>query len=429
MSRRRRQDYDGCSINRHEGRLRLRYRMAQPDGTTKQDAWATGRSDTPENRAALEPLAKLVGALLRAGKDPRPELEKCRATLASAATRDVAPVLPTGPTVESYYREWYAARSSRVRPAQARDYRRHMENYVIPAIGAHLLADLKPKDVRGLQSDLLARVSSKTHKALSEKFTKNILCGTFQAMIRQARADEAVLCDPFVGLEWERWEHPEPEPFDAAERDAILGWFRDKRFSFHAGLDGAPHRVRPHPHYHAYLHLLFWHGARPSEASGFRWRHLDLRRGLAFVRESYHMGRYGKPKTKAAKRTIELHPGTVELLRAIKPLRESPEQPVFVTTTGGPIEPKNFSEHWYDCLRALGLRQRGLYATKDTAVSLALATGRDDMMLWLVQQTGVAIETLRRHYAKWIPKPDRGVWARLDPTVAEPKPKRLTVVS
>ena len=48
-------------------------------------------------------------------------------------------------------------------------------------------------------------------------------------------------------------------------------------------------------------------------------------------------------------------------------------------------------------------------------------------MLWLVQQTGVAIETLRRHYAKWLPKPGRSVWGHLDPSLAA-KRKRLTVV-
>jgi integrase len=148
----------------------------------------------------------------------------------------------------------------------------------------------------------------------------------------------------------------EADPFEPEERDQILAWFRDRRFSFHAGRDGAAHRLLPHPHYHAYVHFLFWHGARPSEASGLQWRHVDLRRAAAHIRQSYRMGKYGKPKTKSAKRTVDLHPETAELLRALKPLRETPEAPVFLTTTGGPIEPKTFSEHWYACLRALNLR-------------------------------------------------------------------------
>ena len=40
--------------------------------------------------------------------------------------------------------------------------------------------------------------------------------------------------------------------------------------------------------------------------------------------------------------------------------RVMPDTPVFTTTAGKPIEPKTFSEHWYACLRALGLRVRGL---------------------------------------------------------------------
>jgi hypothetical protein len=59
--------------------------------------------------------------------------------------------------------------------------------------------------------------------------------------------------------------------------------------------------------------------------------------------------------------------------------------PVFTTTHGGPIEPKTFSPHWYDCLRALGLRVRGLYCTKDTYVSRALRTVRDPR--WVEKRT------------------------------------------
>jgi hypothetical protein len=94
----------------------------------------------------------------------------------------------------------------------------------------------------------------------------------------------------------------------------------------------------------------------------------------------------------------------------------------------GPIEPKNFSEHWYASLRALDLRQRGLYSTKDTFISIALACGRDAVLGFLVKQTGVALETLRQHYASWMPKSDgRRAWAALDPTLANRR-RRLKVV-
>src|SRR5262249_38442684 len=115
---------------------------------------------------------------------------------------------------------------------------------------------------------------------------------------------------------------------------------------------------------------------------------------------SRHLYEYGAPKTASAERWVELFPETVRLLNDLQ-LHVTPDQPVFTTTTGTPIEPKTFSAHWYDCLRALGIRQRGLYATKDTFVTTALEAGVK--IAWLEQQTGVAYATLRRHYGKWMP--------------------------
>lgn len=52
------------------------------------------------------------------------------------------------------------------------------------------------------------------------------------------------------------------------------------------------------------------------------------------------------------------------------------------------------------CLRALGIRQRGLYAMKDTYISTALTAGVN--ISWLEAQTGVRYETLKRHDGKWL---------------------------
>lgn len=410
--KRRRSCYEGCSVSREGNRLRLRYRVPDAGGGTRQASFATGLEDTPENRRSLEPTRQLVGRLLGAGKDPAPYLAECFKKGDDGAPL-IAPVA-LGPTVESYFREWLAERQPQIRAALARDYRRHFEGYILPALGDRLLADLRPRDIRGLKAELLARVSKKTKKPLSEKFVKNILCGSFQAMAGQARVDEIVTCDLFARLQWGRYDPPAPDPLTADERDAILAWFKAKRYSFHAGR-GEQHRLLPHPHYHAYVHFLFWHGARPSEASGLRWGNIDLAKRHAHVRQSYHMGRYGKPKTRAARRVIELHPDTVQLLRPLQPSPVTPDMPVFTNIEGRPVEPKSLSEHWYECLRALGIRQRGLYATKDTFVTLMLGTNSDKMMMAVVRQTGVALETLRRHYENYLPKTDDGgMWAHLD---------------
>src|SRR5438132_8060559 len=123
MSRRRRQSYEGCATTSLHGRLRLRFRILA-NGKPKQASFATPLPDTAENRKQLEPIRELAGALIRAGHDPRPKLREC---FSCPADGSPAAPLVVGPTVADYYREWYAERAGRVRPAQARDYRRHVK--------------------------------------------------------------------------------------------------------------------------------------------------------------------------------------------------------------------------------------------------------------------------------------------------------------
>jgi integrase len=138
----------------------------------------------------------------------------------------------------------------------------------------------------------------------------------------------------------------------------------------------------------------------PSEAAGLPWGDVDLDRGVIRVVRSRHLYEDSAPKTGQAMRTVETLPGTVRILQDIQPLRVTPETPVVTNTKGRAIEPKAFSSaRWYSCLRALGIRQRGIYATKDTYIT-ALTAGVNTT--WLEEQTGVRYETLRRHYGKWL---------------------------
>lgn len=221
-------------------------------------------------------------------------------------------------------------------------------------------------------------------------------------MLRDAARIDGIPIKPnlFDGLQWPRGIVPGPEPYEPAQRDRILAWFKTKRFGLHAGRPGATNRMRPHPPYHAFVHTLFWTGMRPSEAAGLHWDDVDLDRSIVRVVRSRHLGQERATKTRAAGRTVELMPQTVEILRAIQPLNVRPSSPVFTNVEGGAIEPKAFSTHWYHCLRALKLPVRGVYATKDSFVSLAMSRGVDPV--WLQEQTGVCFETLKRHYGKWL---------------------------
>src|SRR5207249_12000431 len=114
---------------------------------------------------------------------------------------------------------------------------------------------------------------------------------------------------------------------------------------------------------------------------------VDFDSATADVCRSYHLGELGDTKTVSSFRGIELFPLTVTLLRAIRPTDPNPAAPVFTTTTGGRIEPKAFSDYWYECLADLGIRKRGLYCTKDSFVTTAVTVGAK--IGWLENQTGV----------------------------------------
>ncbi len=175
-----------------------------------------------------------------------------------------------------YYSRWIEDKvPPLVRKAQARDYRKHINNgYVLRRLGAIPLADLSAREILGLRAELLQR-------GLSLKYVKNILAGSFKAMIRDAREiDGLIERDPFVGVRWGRVPVPGPEPFTSDERLRITGWFGRKRFGFHSGKAHDGDRLRIHPPYHAYVHFLFWTGMRPSEASGLQWGDVDLDAGV-----------------------------------------------------------------------------------------------------------------------------------------------------
>jgi len=52
----------------------------------------------------------------------------------------------------------------------------------------------------------------------------------------------------------------------------LLDWFATRTYRVPAAGTGRGYVLRPQPAYHVYLHLLFWSGMRPSEASGLQWQ-------------------------------------------------------------------------------------------------------------------------------------------------------------
>jgi integrase len=146
------------------------------------------------------------------------------------------------------------------------------------------------------------------------KSCRNIIDGTFRAMMRDARLEEPKLGlkDEFANVTWKRLPTPKPDPFTAEERDIILSHFKKK-----------------HPFYYPFVAILFYTGARQSEIIALRWGDIDLKSGILSISKSRYMDTDGLTKTTASERVVTLGAPVIDALKAIKPLHVTETDFVF----------------------------------------------------------------------------------------------------
>src|SRR5207244_4123425 len=137
---------------------------------------------------ALEGWRKAVGRIVQAGQDPQGFLDaeffKPRET-PSAETAPPLPEAPALPTVREAYAEWISQQvAPLIRKAQRRDYRRHLDGYVLPHLGDRLLADLAEPDISALQATLLQQAQQENPaQTLSVRYVRNIIVGSFRPFV------------------------------------------------------------------------------------------------------------------------------------------------------------------------------------------------------------------------------------------------------
>jgi len=360
-------------VNQHD---RLAFRLYWTDSKLgRLESWeGTGLKDNAKNRKRVEARAVLINEemenqtfdyLKRFPDGNRAHLFK--------------PKKPQVESVGQYFLGWIARKKPPfVRPALERDYRQQYNTYIKGQFEHTKLSDV----------DLLAlenfRIYLGEERRLSLKSCRNIMDGTFRAMMRDARIDGLIEKDAFANLKWPRISQPKPDPFTDEERDNILAYFHEKNHF-----------------YHPFVFTQFWTGMRPSEAIALRWSDVDLKAARASITKSRYYGSENATKTSGSERDVVLLPMVVELLKATKPLHATESDYVFKNHEGSPInEDKWRKKHWYRALRALGTKPRKFYATKHTYISVALSAGCN--LKWLAEQCGTSVAMIEKHYGRYI---------------------------
>ena len=155
------------------------------------------------------------------------------------------------------------------------------------------------------------------------------------------------------------------------------------------------------------MFFQFWEGTRPSEAIALRRGDVDVRYARATITKSIVQGHEGGTKTVRSNREIHLHENVVRVLSDENPapLSVGPEDFLFTTPQGTPIDETNFyKREWLPILRAAKITPRPFYNTRHSYVSFLYSIGAKSG--FISSQTGDSIKTLETDYAKYIEEAD-----------------------
>ena len=366
-------------VNRH-GFLAFRFYW------NGREFWqGTGWRDTPKNRIKAEGKALEITEEIKAGtfnylkwfpNGNKAHLFKPVDTKPSDSSA----------TLRQFYTQWIADKiPPLVKKSRGRKYRSHFQVHILPFHGDVQLNLYGFSHIRDLRIHLV------DEKKLSVKTAKNVIGATLRALFRDARVEGKINKNPFDDLPkkwWPKTTSPEPDPFTEEERDRIIAYFFEKYWG--TWPDGC-----------VFLYLQFWSGQRPSEATDRRHKDYDPRSGKLAITSSRTEGESGTTKTTKSNRTITLLPPVRKYLDQIRPLHIQPDDYILKNRRGDPIDQDGFAaRYFWPALRALNIRHRDFYATRDTFISVMLMHGEPSKRI--AEYCGTSLAMIESSYGKWI---------------------------
>jgi integrase len=132
-------------------------------------------------------------------------------------------------------------------------------------------------------------------------------------------------------------------------------------------------------------------GLRPGEATGLTWPTVDLESGVIHVRQTLKLEHGAlvldeRLKTSRSRRSLDAPPAVVAALRThrsrqaaerleVGPLWSNPDELVFTTTVGSPIDPNNLRRTFARLTDRAGLGRWHPHELRHSAASIMSAAG------------------------------------------------------
>jgi integrase len=246
---------------------------------------------------------------------------------------------PAGKTTLGEYltEKWLPLKQSQLRSSTFDSYRRNIDLHVVPVLGRVQLQKLTPEDLDSLYARLLTNGRRDGKKGgLSVKTVRSIHLVLHKALSDALRKGSVVRNVATVA---------DPPKLSSAKRPEIKAWTADqlRMFLDHIRRDRA----------YAALFVSAHTGMRRGEILGLRWTDVDFDDARLSVRQAlisvaYEMQR-SDVKTGAGRRTIDLDPRTLTVLRQWRKTqakeklllgdRYRDQDLVFCRVDGNPIHP------------------------------------------------------------------------------------------
>lgn len=264
-------------------------------------------------------------------------------------------------TLNDHLVGWLASVENSLRPSTFDHYKILVEKHLVPQLGTILIKDISPDRIQfaydsmvdaGVGVHTIRKAGAVLHSALQRAAETGLAFRNAADMARPPAVPETEMLF---------WSEEESNRFLAVAQESRL---------------------------YALFYLALVTGARQMELCGLQWQDLDWARATLHIRRQ--LARKGEmfaqQKTRAAKRTITLGPGTIDVLRAHKELQTQERilagnewqeyDLMFTSKIGTGLGPKNLVDRYFRPLvKAAGVTKIRFHDLRHTAASIMLSRG------------------------------------------------------
>jgi integrase len=306
---------------------------------------------------------------------------------------------PSSETLAAYAERWLERRNparvggtgrTRLAPSTFEGYRLNLRRHVVPRLGTRTLSSLRTEDVDRLIAELEA-------EGKAPGTVRNVVV-PLRKMLADAVRQGLLLANPAARADLPPAQDFAGKEIPAAQTDAIRS----------ALLDLAPSDPLRNELDLLYVHLFdiaLGTGLRLGELRALRWQDIDRERRLIRVERAYSRQQLRRSKTESGVRSVPLFPSVEAALRelaarAFERGRYAPEELVFASMRGTPLQPSNFRQRvWDPALQLAGLDGESyrFHDLRHTCVSRLVGAGADIKLVQAVAGHANPLITLKRY--------------------------------